>query len=204
MENKKTLRNYLFTPFRYIAGVKSLIYGGIVLLLLSGLSYQTQTVFDGVLDIHYGCWTDPDSYLILLACLLISWISIVLVLYFAARIFSPSTIRLVDIAGTTALAKFPLIFAALWGFFPFVHLCLDETMTLSSLNELVAYRIGELTLTFLVLIPFVAWNLVLTYNAFSVSANLKGKKGILLFIIGIIVGEIISKALIYGMILIMK
>ena len=56
-------------------------------------------------------------------------------------------------------------------------------------------------LTGLIAVPIIAWVMFLTYHAFSVSANLKGKKGVILFIIGILIGEIISKVLIYSIFL---
>jgi hypothetical protein len=43
----------------------------------------------------------------------------------------------------------------------------------------------------------VIWSVVLKYNAYSVSANVKGIVGAGSFIIGLIVAEILSKILIY-------
>ncbi len=199
MKSKNSIQSYLFTPFRYIAGTKSLIIGVIILLLLSVLGYWSHTFFDGALDAHYGCLTSPSLYRVHLLCILLSWISVTVVLYIAARIFSSSSVRLVDMAGTLAMAKWPMIFIALWGFVPSAHLCLEgiNFMDTKTILVLVQENLFGMLLTALVAIVFAVWFVVLMYNAFSVSANLKGSRGVIIFIVGLVISEIISKILIY-------
>jgi hypothetical protein len=49
-----SIRIWLFNPFHYIAGVKSLIVGMIVLTATSLVGSMGRSHFDGVLDFHTG------------------------------------------------------------------------------------------------------------------------------------------------------
>ncbi len=199
MENKKTVWSYLFTPFRYVAGIQSLLTGIAVLLLLSLLGYLTHTFFDGVLDVHYGCLSEPSLYPTHLSLLAISWVSVTLVLYVAARIYSSSSVRIVDMAGTLALAKAPLVIPALYGFVPSIHLCMGDinTKDIQAMQAMLIDKIGPIMIMALLSIVILIWYVVLMYNAFSVSGNLKGSKGGWIFAIGLLVSEVLSKVLIY-------
>ncbi len=196
MKNRIPIGNYLFKPFRYIAGMRSLVAGLILLFILSLLGYYTHTFFDGVLDVHYGCLTAPNFYLTHVLCLFFSWISATFILYIAARIFSVSSVRLIDMAGTLALAKWPLIFLALCGFIPSVHFCFADS-DMESMMQLMQDNWVWMLLIGIVSILFSIWTIALMYNAFSVSGNLKGSKGIIVFVVGLLISEALSKMLIY-------
>jgi hypothetical protein len=68
---------------------------------------------------------------------------------------------------------------------------MQETMTMFKEN------IGWLILVSIVGIITIVWMVALMYNAYSVSANLKGQKGILSFIAALLISEILSIVLLY-------
>jgi hypothetical protein len=194
---KSSFSGYFLYPFRHIAGGKSLLWGFVILTGLTLSGYASSTWFDGVLDIHYGIPGHSARIINHVVCVFGSWAVTVVIFYLTARILSGSSIRLIDFAGTLALAKAPQILAALAGFIPGVHFNTalnpnDKQALMMFIQEHVLAFMLSLLVATVVLIWFVIW----TYNAYSVSGNLKGGKGILSFIIALLVAEIISKILI--------
>jgi hypothetical protein len=129
----------------------------------------------------------------------ITWLTLTLVFYATACIVSKSGTRLIDIAGTMALSQAPLIFAALWGFIPGIHIDFGDVDSLS-LNEIMLIlkdNLGILILNMIVLIIPTIWTIVLRYNAYTVSANVKGMIAVVSFAVAILISEIISKIVLY-------
>lgn len=197
MKSKSSGFTFLMNPFHLIAGGKAFLIGLGTLLLLSWLGYLSGTHFDGVLDIHYGCLTASSPYIVHLFYQLCAWGIMTALLYFAAWVMSASSVRLIDIAGTSALARIPLILAALTGFIPEVHICPEDSDSLTAIMSILKDNIAWISLTGIICILVSVWYIVLLYNAFSVSGNMKGPKGILTFIVALLIGEVISKILIY-------
>jgi hypothetical protein len=195
MKNR-ILISWLFTPFKFIAGTKALIAGIIVMALISVLSWQSNIRFDGVLDIHMG---SSASYLVHAIYQAVTWVTLTWVFYVTARIVSKSETRLIDIAGTMALSQAPLILTALWGFIPGIHIDFGD-INLLSLNEIMLIlkdNKGILILNMIVFVISTIWVIVLRYNAYTVSANVKGMVAIVSFAVAILVSEIISKIVLY-------
>lgn len=177
MKNKSTLVTWLFRPFTYIAGSKALVSGIIVLAILSVAGYLSNIHFDGIIDIHLGNPEASTPYIIHAFYQLSTWFILTIVFYITARIASKSETRLIDIAGTMALSQIPpLIFAALAGFMPFLHFSMGDmnTMTMAAIMENLKENIIPLTVGTIIFMVFTIWSVILKYNAYSVSANLKG------------------------------
>jgi hypothetical protein len=174
---KKWIRN----PFVYVAGEKALVLGWLVMLATACISFFSRTHFDGVLDAHVGM---HGSFPLYFLEQFISWSSAVLIFYMVGRMSSPSAIRPIDVAGTLAFSRSPLIFVALIGF-GFPHTIdirhLDPSFVLLTLSELV----------------FIIWMVALMYQAFTVSCNLKGGRATGLFIAAVVIAEVLSKLLFY-------
>ncbi|MDL2256976.1 YIP1 family protein [Bacteroidales bacterium OttesenSCG-928-I14] len=189
MKTPEKLSDYLFKPFMYIAGKESLLIGLVVLLVLSLLSYLSSTFFDGVLDIHYAAPDAAYNLLPYFICVFTSWIILSLVMYITALVLNKK-VRLVDMFGTLAMAKAPYIFATFVGLIPAMHIAIDMA-DLQNIDVLMSQLTAPL-LSMIVIIPITIWYVVLLYNAFSVSSNLKGTKGIVGFIIALLVSEVLS------------
>ena len=169
------MEKWLFNPFTYVAGWKSLIIGFIFFIITSVVGYFTQIHFDGPISLHQGLLI--PIYIFILESI-IAWLSIVIIFYVFGLLLSKSVIRFIDIAGTIALARAPIALTSL-GLLPWFKL-----MNPSSLLFMPFY--------FLYMLPLI-WIVILYYNAYRVSCNLKGIRLIISFIAGICIAEIISK-----------
>lgn len=181
----------LFNPFQYIAGLRSLLAGIIVLFLTAVAGYFSHTHFPDIISIKL-CPGFPFWYFVVQV--FTNWLVISVLLYVTALIFSPSSVRAIDIFGTQALARFPYLLAASMGFFGalrkfgkyimYVQFHRGESVDLSS---------GDATLAVLLMIIsllFSIWTIILMYNAFRVSSNIKGGKAVALFIVAFVISMI--------------
>jgi hypothetical protein len=167
----------IFNPYTHIAGTKALLIGFGFILATIGAGYLSNTHFDGALDVHSG---KPSSISIHAIQHLIAWGSVVIVFAFAGLILSKSKFRFIDIAGTIALARAPMLLAALLGFAPALQNAKPGEITTA-----------QMFLSFIMIIPII-WMIALMYNAFTTSLNLKGTKAIIGFIGGLILAEVLS------------
>lgn len=176
------MNTWLLRPFTYIAGSKALLAGWVMMLITSVVAYFSKTHFDGAIDAHVGATMVP--YFIYLLEALMAWGCLVLACYAAAAIFARTSFRLIDIAGTLALARAPLLFIAL------INFAMPATVNPTAISPMVIVLA-------LVCLPVFIWMLVLMYQAFSISVNLKGTKAVIIFIAALLVAEVVSKALMH-------
>jgi len=180
------MKKWLFNPFVYVAGARSLAIGWAIMLLTAVICYYSHTHFDGVIDAHTGRITPLYVYF---AESFIDWVCMVLLFYPACLIFSKSSIRFIDVAGTMALARWPLIFYAIIGF----GLSPAGIDGHSDINTLLAHiTLPMMALAFLGAV-FVIWMIALMYNAFAISGNVKGGKATIVFIACLLIAEGLSK-----------
>jgi hypothetical protein len=181
------LKDRLLHPFRFIAGTQALILGFIIMAVTAVVAFFSHTHFDGVLDIHYGQVGSPMY--IYFAESWIDWAAITLVFYAAGRICSASRIRVIDVAGTLALARAPLLVAALGGW-------LAVPPSLETLQQLqfTPGLIAQMLLSIVCVVYLVA----LYYQAYTVSCNVKGSKAVWSFIIGLLIAEVLASIAIYA------
>jgi hypothetical protein len=169
------MEKWLFTPFTYVAGWKALIIGFIFFMITSIVGYYSQIHFDGPISLH--CGLDIPIYFFLLESM-IAWLSMVIIFYLFGLLLSKSAIRFIDIAGTIALARTPVALTSL-GLLPWFKFLNPASLLFMPFN-------------FLYMLPLI-WILILYYNAYQISCNLKGVRLIVSFIAGICMAEIISK-----------
>jgi len=183
----------IFNPFKYVAGAKSLILGILIILITAYIGFLSNTHFPDLISIKL-CSDFPVLYFVLQS--FSNWLIFSTILYLCAIIVSTSSIRAIDIFGTQALARFPYLIAAFIGFSDSINkfakyilwtsLKIGEPISLSTGNFVIA--ISLIILTFLLTI----WLVALMYNAFKVSANIKGTKAVVFFIIVFIVSMVIT------------
>ena len=189
-QESNTINQWLFNPFYYIAGGKTLMIGFIA-MLLTGLSANLgSSRFNGLLDFHLGLPVQP--WWINILEILISWLIFCCLLLISGKIVSKSRIRSIDVFGTQALARVPYLFASLIAFIPATsrftqNLVSDPTVLQHLSPDMILYI---LSIIFVLLMA--AWMVVLMYRAFSVSCNVVGKAAISVFIVSLLVGEILS------------
>ncbi len=188
------MKKWLFNPFEIIAGFTSLFIGLGIILLSSVICYFGKVHLDGVLDLHAGSnvsWT--------MAFLegIINWLTITLILFITGLIISKSSIRFIDVAGTQALARFPYLLASLSAFmFPtekIMHYFEWKFLQKGDAVELGGMDVFLFGIQTLIMLACAIWIIALMYRAYSISSNVKGTRGIISFIVGLLVAEIISK-----------
>lgn len=186
-QNKAT---WLYNPFQYLGGSKLLWIGLFIIVLHIPLGYFFNVRFDGALDMHVI--NSIESIWVVVSDVLIAWLSMCLSMYISALIFN-SPIRLIDIAGATAVARIPLLIAIL----PAIIFAPD----IQSIEDLLNLQGTELYLLLaggLIVLLFLIWFILLLFNAYMINSNLKGWKLWTGFILSIIVAEVISLlALVY-------
>ena len=176
------IKKWLFNPFQFIAGWQAIIAGLVIMLITSILAYFSGAHFDGVLDAHFALPHTPVfPYRVFVYEQLNAWLCTFLLLYIAGFLSSKSKIRLIDVAGTISVARLPLFFASIIGFVPLLHLY-------PSIKNVYGILIWGL----LLLLLFI-WMMILLYNAYRISCNIKGTTAVWTFIVAIIFAEVISK-----------
>src|SRR6185437_4850607 len=189
------MKTWLFNPFKFIAGNKALGIGIIAMFITALVCLFNIIHLNGIIDVHIGRQTAAWLYF---TEPVIDWLSLVLPLYIFGRILSHSSIRLVDVAGTSALARYPMFFTVV--FSVFVPISGDDPKkildTIQS-NTTLAVQLFVITIF---IIPCVVWTVALMYNAYSISTNLKGPKAVLSFIASFVMAEIVSKTVIYELV----
>lgn len=200
-EPKRTLAQWLFNPFQFIAGFFALALGMLAILLMAWLGGVSGIHYDGVLDIHAGLTGKLYPIWIFIAEGLINWIAMCVVLSIFGLIFSRQKFRVIDLLGTQALARWPYLFAAL-ATMPAGFQRDSQHMLSKYTNaggEVVVQSSDVLFFAFglLVILLTLIWMVWLMYKAYAVSCNLKGGKAIGSFIAGLIIAEVASKLLLW-------
>ncbi len=185
------MKKWLFNPFIYIAGTKALIIGWAAMLGAAVIGYYSKTHFDGVLDAHSGHAAPMWFYF---EDALVDWSLLVVIFYTAGSIFSRSSIRFIDVAGTFALARWVMIFVAIAGFGVYMP---GPNQPVSMEEMMKRVMTGPVIVCGLLSLALVVWMVALMYNAFTTSCNLKGGKAVWSFIIGLIIAEVLSKLILH-------
>jgi len=183
------MKKWLFNPFMYIAGTKSLFIGLAIMAATATIGFYSHTHFDGVVDMHNGRISALPFYF---WEQLIDWGTVVVIFFITGKIFSKSSIRFIDVAGTMAMARWVAIFSAVIGF----GINAPNVMPHST-DDILKVITPSFVLFGLLSLVFIIWMIALMYNAFRVSCNMKGSQATGLFILSLIIAEIISKLEIY-------
>ena len=190
-----TIARWLFNPFIRIAGGQALAVG-LTAIVLSGLAAAAGGVhFDGLLDFHPGF---SGSYWVPVVEGLVNWSVIAVLLVLASLLVAPRTVRVVDIAGTQALARFPLLLAALAcvpaavrdGNAELVAAAVEGRMVTPTAASLVAGLHAS---------ACAIWMVWLMWKAFAVSCNQRGGRAVAIFVAAVIVGEVATSFLLIRM-----
>ncbi len=185
---KNNISEWLFNPFKRIAGYEAFFTGLFISLVTVVIGTFSGIAFDGVIDAHLGNdLTILKSFLYLV----ISVITLVLVMYFAGT-FINTGFRFIDLLGTMTLARAPFLIIALAGFFAKS----PELEEMIKNPVIIFHYTGFMVLIFLSL-PILIWYIVLLYRAFKITTGANGTKLIAAFVVGLIVSEVLSKTFIF-------
>lgn len=201
MEIKTTTRptgQWLFNPFRYVAGWSALGLGLVAILLSAYIGSFNDAHFDGVLDTHFN---KSSPIWVFLAEGAIDWLCMGVILAIGGLVFARSSFRLIDLLGTQALARWPTVitsFAVMIPGFRKYNDYLTHKITNGG-SPVVVDNIDTLLfgLVMLVTLLMIIWMVALMYRAYCVSCNIKGPKAIGSFIVSLCIAELVSKLVIW-------
>ena len=190
-----TVARWMFNPFIRIAGERALGIG-LGVIVMSGLAAAAAGVhFDGLIDFHPGYRV---SFWVPIVEGLVNWFTFTVLLVLVSFLVAPRTVRAVDIAGTQALARWPLLPAAL--------ACMPATVRQG--NEASVAAVVEGRMVMLPVVSLVAglfasacavWMVWLMWKAFAVSCNQRGGRAAAIFVAAVIAGEVATKFLLVRM-----
>ncbi len=197
MEKLLKDRKSIYNPFIYVAGEKALAAGLVIIVASAFVGYLNNTWLDGVLDMHYGPRA-PFYWHLFMG--LVNWLLLLIILTPLAYTLSRSRIRFVDLAGTLALARFPMLIAIITGFLNapdrvaqhlmYVYLEVGDPVPVSIFDFIITIIAGTLVLLMIV------WMVALMYNGYRWSANLRGTRSGISFTVGFVVAYVLSKVVI--------
>ncbi len=190
------MKEFFLNPFKYVAGFKALLFGIPVIVVTSLVSFNSSVIYQNILKIRFVPETAPLWAFFLNN--IVSWLSIAFFLYIFGILISRSKIRFVDILGTQALARFPLIIYSFAGFFPSVKKYNNITLRGFLEGEKVSFTSPDVwgfLIISLIGAFLIVWYIMLMYNAYSLSCNLKKEKGIISFISAIVIGGFFARVI---------
>ena len=186
MRQEMTIGRWLFNPFIRIAGARSLAIGLAGIVAAGLVAARAGIRFDGLLDVHAGnevaLWMPVVEGLV-------NWAVFTLLLMMVALLFSKSAVRLIDIAGTQAVARMPLLLAAAICNLPLIQDAFEGMAAVLLGGELDRTTLTGLVAGILATLGGVVWMVALMWKAFSVSCNMRGGLAIALFILAVLLGE---------------
>jgi hypothetical protein len=185
---------WLFNPFTYIAGWQALLVGLAAIVIAALLGSVGKTHFDGVLDLHIGAEA-PLWFFI--AEGFIDWLSLAIVLLLAGLILKGAGFRVIDVFGTQALARWPMLFSAAVGILPANQRVTEALVKMiQNPNQPPVFPIADTAVfaaAMIIILVMTVWMVALMYRAYAVSCNLKGAKAIISFIAALLIAESVSK-----------
>ena len=173
----------MINPFERIAGWQALGIGVVVMALTAVVGKINHITFLG------SVYVDPIttfSFPVAFAIQIINYLLLFLIMWIAGLCFSKSKLRAVDVAGTMALTRIPMLLLSIVFFLPIAPAS--------------PYDITRWIVVCLICVPFMIWMVALMYNAYSVSCNMKGSKAIISFIGALIVAEIVIRVVLFFLI----
>ena len=199
-ESHKSLSQWLFNPFRFVAGAETLVWGLIIMAAATLIGAFGKTHFDGVLDVHTGRGAPMWLFI---AEGISDWLSMVLFLFFSGLLISRSSWRFIDILGTQALSRWPTLLTVLVmlpeanrRFANYLMSKVSQSGTAPVINQTDAFVFFTAAI---ISVLMIIWMVALMYKAYTASCNVKGPKAVVTFIVSLILAEALSKVLILSL-----
>ena len=192
-----SVARWLFNPFVRIGGEQALAIGLSVIVVSGLVAAAGGAHFDRLLGFRVGF---SVSWWVPVVEGLVNWSVISVLLVLVSLLVAPRTVRLVDIAGTQALARVPLLFGALASVPAPVR---DGTVELGT-----AAAEGRMSLSMppaailvagMVVGACMIWTVWLMWKAFAVSCNQQGARAVAIFVVAVIAGQLATQFLLIRM-----
>lgn len=195
---------WLFMPFIRITGRRVLAAGLIVILVTALLGWRFGIHTDGVLDLHYGPFLPFWTFW---AQGIINWIAMAGCLLPFGWWLAGNRFSLTDHFGAQALARWPYLvpmpIMALPAYRDTVEVLSMDLLAATQAVPDIAFVRDALILTALSIPPmaFGAWMIWLMYHGYSRVFGLNWKRALWSFVVALITAEILSKLIIWWLII---
>jgi hypothetical protein len=200
--SRPQLTEWLFHPFRYVAGLQALGIGLVAILLAGFIGSLSHSHFDGTLDFHTGA-AFPLRVFLLEG--IVDWLALAVVLLVVGKMASRTAFRVVDLVGTQAMARWPAVFIAVAALLPGyqrVSLGLaQQFLRPGTAPHFAAGDVAAFVVVMLVTLAAMVWTVTLMYRSYSLCCNVKGAKGAWTFVLALLVAETVSKLVILKVVL---
>lgn len=179
----------LLNPFVWYSGEKTLAAGAVGLLASVLVARWGGATFRGVVSSGYGALSAGQ----LLGQAVAGWLVLSALLYGAARIFSKSRVRVVDLFGNQLFARLALLPLTCLGALPCIRRATERLAAVApeqivsiapEMLPMLAFGLVSLAL----LVAFFAWS----WLGFSVAANLRGGKAAGIYVVCYLLAEVLA------------
>ena len=178
-------RMWLFNPFHFLAGGPALAWGAACIVLTAWLGSAFEYRYTGTLFFQL---TAQAPIWLAITQGLAAWAVPSVLLYIGGRQLSRSQVRVIDVLGTQALARAPILLMALIVMWPFRDLT-EAFIAQGPSHFSVAYYTALIAVG-TVMALLLVWIVLLMYRAFAVSCNVAGGWAIAVFIAAVTLGEV--------------
>jgi len=196
-ESRVRVVEWLFNPFKYVAGARSLVIGLAAILVAGFVGSLSNSHFDGVLDFHTG---RADATWVFLLEGVLDWLCLAIVLFILGKLASKTAFRVIDLFGTQSMARWPSLIIAAAALAPPYRGCVERLAVIAqdpaSLDNGLGVPVADVVVFgFVVLVAILAvvWMVALMYQSYSVCCNIKGARAIGTFIVGLLAAELAAK-----------
>lgn len=189
------MKTLLFNPFQKYSDSQLLISGLCFSIIGIVLGFAFNARFDGFIDVHFA---EKTTFTQPLFDTLINVFFGTAVFFIMGKSINKKT-RFIDIFTTCLIAKTPLYLIAFLNTNDFMYNVTSRMVTMINPEKIDSIPTMDLTIVMasaLIMIPMLVWSIALLFNGFKTATNAKETKHILLFILGIIITEVITKILI--------
>lgn len=179
----------LLNPFVWYSGEKTLAAGAVGLLASVLVARWGGVTFRGVVSSGYGALSVGQ----LLGQAVAGWLALSALLYGAARIFSKSRVRAVDLFGNQLFARLAMLPVVCLAALPGIRRATERLAAMApeqvapvtpELLPMLAFGLAALAL----LVGFFAWS----WSGFSVAANLRGGKAAGVYVVCYLLAEVLA------------
>ena len=185
-----SVAQWLFNPFVRLAGAPALGLGLTIVVATGVVAAMAGVHLDGLLDFHPGfavpLWVPVVEGLV-------NWSVFTLLVWPVSLMIAARAVRLVDIAGTQALARFPLLLSALVCLPPGVRNAHEEAVAAVTQGRLPLPQGWEPVVAGFHITACVIWMVWLMWKAFSLCCNQRGVRTVTVFVVIVLAGEVATK-----------